>query len=164
MQLIVAVDKNWGIGYNNDLLVSIPGDKKNFRMLTTGKTLIMGRKTLESFPEGRPLKDRVNIVVTRKRNYDGHGAIVVNSPEEAVAKARELSAEDDIFVIGGGEIYAQLLDQCDTAVITKINYEYTADTFFPNLDKDESWECVDESEEMTCFSMEYFFCTYKKKK
>ncbi len=163
MQAIVAVDKRWGIGYNKNLLVSIPGDKKNFRKLTTGKTIIVGRKTLESFPNGLPLSDRTNIVVTRKKNYDAHGAIVVSSPEEAYKKALEISAEDDIFVVGGGEIYAQLIDKCDTAIVTKINYTYTADTYFPNLDEDDRWECVDESEEMTCFDMEYVFCTYKRK-
>lgn len=163
MKAIVAVDKKWGIGYNKDLLVSIPGDKKNFRKLTTGKTIILGRKTLESFPGGLPLRDRTNIVVTRKKDYDGHGAIVVHSVEEAYEKALEISDSDDIFVAGGGEIYRQLLDKCDEAIVTKINYTYKADTFFPNLDEDESWECAEESEEMTCFDMEYTFCTYKRK-
>ena len=163
MKLIVAVDKKWGIGYNNNLLVSIPGDKKRFRKLTTGGTIIMGRRTLESFPNGMPLKERNNIVITKKKDYDGHGAIVVNSLEEAVKRARELSAEDDIYVVGGGSIYSQMLDMCDTALVTKINYVYTADTFFPNLDEDEGWACTEESEEMTCFDMEYTFCTYKRK-
>ena len=163
MKLIVAVDKKWGIGYNNNLLVSIPGDKKNFRRITTGGTIIMGRRTLESFPNGMPLKDRNNIVVTKKKDYDGHGAIVVHSVEEAVEKARELSPEDNIFVVGGGTIYSQMLDLCDTAFVTKINYVYTADTFFPDLDKREDWACTEESEEMTCFDMEYTFCTYKRK-
>ncbi len=163
MKIIVAVDKNWGIGYNNQLLASIPGDKKFFRKMTTGKTLIMGRKTLESFPQGQPLKDRVNIVVTTKKDYDGKGAIVAHSIEEAVKKAREISSDEDIFVIGGGKIYSQMLDLCDECFVTKINMAYTADTYFPDLDKDGNWTCTEESEEMTCFDMEYTFCTYKRK-
>ncbi len=161
MNLIVAVDKQWGIGYNKGLLVSIPADKKFFRSTTTGKTIIMGRRTLESFRDGRPLPDRNNIVITTKANYDGKGAIVVHSIEEAVKKARELSDEDDIFVIGGGQIYRQLYGQCKKAYVTKIDYAYTADTFFPDLDADENWKLTDESEEQTCFDIEFTFCTYE---
>ncbi|MCR5823929.1 MAG: dihydrofolate reductase [Lachnospiraceae bacterium] len=160
MNLIVAVDKHWGIGYNNSLLVSIPADKKNFRAMTTGKTIIMGRRTLESFRDGKPLPDRNNIVITTKKNYDGRGAIVVHSVEEALEKARELSAEDDIFVIGGGQIYKQLYEQCKKAYVTKIDYSYRADTFFPDLDADKNWKMTEESEEQTCFDIEFTFCTY----
>lgn len=87
MNLIVAVDENWAIGYNNELLVSIPDDMKFFRETTTGKVVIMGRKTLESFPGGRPLKNRVNIVITKKEDYEVDGAVVVHSVEEAVNEA-----------------------------------------------------------------------------
>lgn len=160
MNLIVAVDNHWGIGYNKGLLVSIPADKKFFRKMTTGKTIIMGRRTLESFRDGQPLPDRNNIVITTRKNYDGHGAIVVNSLEEAVKRARELSAEDDIFVVGGGQIYKQLYKQCSRAYVTKIDYGYVADTFFPDLDADENWKLVEESEEQTCFDIEFTFCTY----
>lgn len=160
MKLIVAVDKKWGIGYNNDLLVSIPADKKRFRQMTGGKTIIMGRKTLESFPNGLPLANRNNIVISSDRHYNGHGAIMVSSIEEAVAKARELSAEEDIFVIGGGSIYKAMYKMCDEAFVTKIDYVYQADVFFPDLDK-EGWEITDESEEQTCFDIEYTYVTYK---
>lgn len=160
MNLIVAVDKHWGIGYNNGLLVSIPGDKKRFREMTTGKTIIMGRRTLESFRDGKPLPNRNNIVITTKKNYDGHGAIVTHSVDEALKKARELSAEDDIFVIGGGQIYKALYEQCRKAYVTRINYEYVADTFFPDLDSEENWKMVEESEEQTCFDIEYTYATY----
>ena len=90
MNLIVAVDENWAIGYNNELLVSIPDDMKFFRETTTGKVVIMGRKTLESFPGGRPLKNRVNIVITKKEDYEVDGAVVVHSVEEAVNEASKL--------------------------------------------------------------------------
>ncbi len=161
MNLIVAVDKHWGIGYNNGLLVSIPADKKFFREKTTGKTIIMGRRTLESFRDGRPLPNRNNIVITTKKNYDGKGAIVVNSPEEAVKRAKELSADEDIYVIGGGRVYKEMYKLCDVAYVTKIDYTYVADTFFPNLDEDENWKMIDESEEQTCFDIEFTFTTYK---
>ena len=99
MNLIVAVDENWAIGYNNELLVSIPDDMKFFRETTTGKVVIMGRKTLESFPGGRPLKNRVNIVITKKEDYEVDGAVVVHSVEEAVKEASKYD-ENDVFVIG----------------------------------------------------------------
>lgn len=103
MNLIVAVDENWAIGYNNELLVSIPDDMKFFRETTTGKVVIMGRKTLESFPGGRPLKNRVNIVITKKEDYEVDGAVVVHSVEEAVNEASKYD-ENDVFVIGGGSV------------------------------------------------------------
>ena len=161
MNLIVAVDKQWGIGYNKGLLVSIPADKKFFRKMTTGKTIIMGRRTLESFRDGLPLPDRNNIVITGKQDYDGNGAIVVHSIEEAVKRARELSSEDDIFVIGGGQIYDQMCDMCRKAYVTKVDYSYVADTFFPDLDAKENWKLAEESEEQTCFDIEFSFCTYE---
>ncbi len=163
MNLIVAVDKNWGIGYNNDLLVSIPADKKFFRTQTTGKTIIMGRRTLESFPNGAPLANRNNIVITRNKNYNGNGAIVVHSVEEAVKKARELSDDEDIYVIGGGKVYNEMTDLCKTAYVTKVNFTYVSDTYFPNLDELKNWELTEESEEQTYFDLEYMFCTYTNK-
>ncbi len=163
MKLIVAVDKNWAIGYNNNLLVSIPADMKFFRKTTTGKTIIMGRKTLESFPNKQPLKDRVNIVISSKENYSVPGAIVVHSIEEAVAKARENAAEEDIFCIGGGKVYNAMLPYTTEALVTKIDYAFTADTFIPNLDQDPEWELVEESEEQSFFDQTYTFCTYRKK-
>ena len=99
MNLIVAVDKNWAIGYNNDLLVSIPADKKFFRTETTGKAIIMGRKTLESFPNGQPLKDRANIVITRKKDYNAKDVTVVHSIEEALEAVKDYNSED-VYVIG----------------------------------------------------------------
>ena len=123
MQLIVAVDSNWAIGKNNQLLVRIPMDQKFFRETTTGKVVVMGRKTLESFPNGLPLNNRTNIVLTRNPNYKVKDAIVVHNMDELHKELKKYNS-DDIFVIGGEKIYEQLLDECDTAHVTKINYAY----------------------------------------
>ena len=163
MNLIVAVDKNWAIGYKNDLLVSITDDMKFFRETTTGKVVIMGKNTLESFPNSKPLKNRVNIVIALEKDYKVDGATVVYSIEEALEEAKKYNTED-VFVIGGGSIYKQMLPYCDTAYVTYVNYEYAADTFIPNLDEmPDEWEMVEESEENTYFDLEYYFRTYKRK-
>ena len=152
MNLIVAVDKNWAIGY-----------MKFFRESTTGKVCIMGKNTLESFPGGRPLKNRVNIVIALEKDYKVDGATVVYSIEEALEEAKKYNSED-VFVIGGGSIYKQMLQYCDTAYITYVDHEYAADTFIPNLDEmQDEWELVEEGEENTYFDLEYYFRTYKRK-
>ena len=115
MNLIAAVDKNWAIGCKNKLLVSIPADMKFFRETTTGKVVVMGRKTLESFPNGQPLKKRVNIVLTRDKNFKAGDAIIVHSMEELREELKKYPSED-IYVIGGETIYKQLLDDCDVAI------------------------------------------------
>lgn len=162
MNCIVAVDNNWGIGRKNQLLVSIPADMRFFRTETTGKTVIMGRTTLESFPGGKPLKNRFNIVVTRDPNYKVPDAAVVHSVEEAAELAAKHPSED-VYVIGGASIYRQFLPFCDTAYVTKIDYRYDADTFFPDLDADPEWECVEEGEEQTYYDIIYRFTKYVKK-
>jgi len=163
MNLIAAVDRNWAIGKNNELLVRIPADQKFFRETTTGKVVVMGRKTLESFPNGLPLKNRVNIVLTHNLSYTVKDAIVVHSMDELHEELQKYDSED-IYVIGGEKIYEQLLDECDVAHITKINYSYDADAYFPNLDERDDWEITGESEEQTYFDLEYFFYRYEKKK
>ncbi|MBQ6812457.1 MAG: dihydrofolate reductase [Agathobacter sp.] len=163
MNLIAAVDKNWAIGKENKLLVSIPADMKFFRETTTGKVVVMGRKTLESFPNGLPLKNRTNIVLTHNKDYDGKGAIVVCSMEELREELKKYNSED-IYVIGGEQIYKALVDDCDVAHITKINYEYDADAYFPNLDEKPEWKITADSEEQTYFDLEYFFYKYEKVK
>ena len=162
MNLIALVDKKWGIANKGRELVDIPEDKKLFREETYGKVVIMGRKTLESFPGGRPLKNRVNIVITKKEDYEVDGAVVVHSVEEAVNEASKYD-ENDVFVIGGGSIYKAMLPYCNTAYVTYINQAYSADTFIPNLDKEIDWVLADESDENTYFDIEYFFRTYKRK-
>jgi len=161
MNIIVAVDKNWGIGCGNRLLVSIPDDMKFFRETTTGNVVVMGRKTLESFPGGRPLKNRTNIVLTRDKNYDAKGAIVVHSKEELMKELARYES-DKIYVIGGESIYRMLLDECDVAHVTKIDYAYKADAYFPNLDELAEWKVVQDSEEQTYFDLEYKFYKYSK--
>ena len=161
MKLIAAVDKNWAIGYKNHLLVSIPSDMKQFRQKTTGHIVVMGRKTLESFPGGLPLKKRRNIVLTSNRNYQVKDAVIVHSEEELKEELKKYDT-DEIFVIGGESIYRMLEPLCDEAFITKIDHSYQADAHFPNLDADPSWVLKEESEENTCFDLEYVFTRYER--
>ena len=163
MNLIAAVDKNWAIGLNNKLLVSIPEDMKFFRKTTTGKVVVMGRKTLESFPNGLPLKNRVNIVLTSDKNYKVKDAIIVHSMDALLEELKNYNSED-IYVIGGESIYRQMVDMCDVAHITKIDYAYEADSYFPNLDEDPQWHVAAESEEQTYFDLEYKFVRYERNK
>jgi dihydrofolate reductase len=162
MNLILSADNNWAIGKDNKLLVRIPADMKFFRETTTGKVVVMGRKTLESFPNGLPLKNRINIVLTKNLSYQVKDAIVVHSKEELDQELKKYNS-DDIYVIGGGSVYEMLLKECDIAHVTKINYTYEADTFFPNLDEDPDWEIVADSEEQTYFDLEYYFLKYQRK-
>lgn len=161
MNIIVAADKNWAIGKNNKLLVSIPQDMKFFRETTTGKVVVMGRKTLESFPGGQPLKRRVNIVLTSDKNYHVNGADIVHSIDALLEELKKYPAED-IYVIGGESIYRQLLPYCDKAYVTKIEHAYDADTFFPNLDEDPQWRMTKTSDEQTYFDLEYEFTIYER--
>lgn len=163
MNLIAAVDKNWAIGKNNQLLVRIPADQKFFREMTTGRVVVMGRKTLESFPNGQPLKNRTNIVLTHNKDYAVKDAVVVHSMDELHEELKKYDS-DDVFVIGGEKIYEQLLDECDVAHITKIDFAYDADAYFPNLDQNPDWEITGDSEEQTYFDLEYYFYRYEKKK
>lgn len=161
MNLIVAVDENWGIGRNNKLLVSIPSDMKFFRSETSGKVVVMGRKTLESFPNGLPLKNRTNIVLTQDPDYRVKDAIIVHGIEELLEELKKYP-EDEIYVIGGGKVYRELLPYCDVAHVTKINFAFEADTYFPNLDQMEEWEITASSEEQTYFDLEYSFVKYER--
>lgn len=161
MNLIAAVDKNWAIGCKNKLLVSIPADMKFFRETTIGKVVVMGRKTLESFPNGMPLKKRTNIVLTHDKTYKVPDAILVHSMEELHEELKKYPSED-IYVIGGETIYKQLLEECDVAHITKIDYEFEADAYFPNLDELPDWKITQDSEEQTYFDLEYYFYKYER--
>lgn len=151
MNLIVAVDKNWGIGNNNKLLVSIPSDMKFFRQETSGKVVVMGRKTLESFPNGLPLKNRTNIVLTSDPSYQVKDAIIVHDLPELLKELKKYP-DDQIYVIGGGKVYEELLPYCNLAHVTKIDFAFEADTYFPNLDEKEEWEITASSEEQTYFA------------
>lgn len=163
MNMILSADLNWGIGCNNKLLVSIPSDMKFFREETTGKVVVMGRKTLESFPNGMPLKNRTNIVLTQNPDFDVKGAVVVHS-REALLEELKKYRDDEIYVIGGESIYRMMLPYCDTVHVTKINFVYEADTYFPNLDEMPEWEITATSEEQTYFDLEFTFVKYERKK
>ena len=163
MNMIVAVDRNWAIGMGNRLLVQIPADQRFFRQQTTGGAIIMGRNTLESFPSGQPLKNRRNIVITKNPDYRKEGAVIVHSVEEAVRAAADLPAEK-VWVIGGESIYRQMLDYCDTVHVTKIDYVYQADRFFPNLDERPEWRLAADSDEQTYYDLVYTFCRYERVK
>lgn len=161
MNIIVAVDNHWGIGYKNQLLVSIPADMRFFREVTTGGVVIAGRKTMESLPGGQPLKNRTNIVLTRQKDYRLPGAIVVHSLEEALEQVKDVP-DEKVFVIGGESIYRQFLPYCKEAHVTKINFTYEADAFFPNIEESEEWRLAGESEEQTYYDLEYVFQKYHK--
>ena len=163
MNLIVAVDKNWGIGCNNKLLVSIPSDMKFFRETTTGKVVVLGRKTLETFPNGLPLKNRTNIVLTANKDFKAKGAIVCHSVEEVLEELKNYDSED-VYIIGGDSVYKQFLPYCDVAHVTKIDHAYAADRYFPNLDEMEDWVITADSDEQTYFDLEFTFVKYEKKK
>lgn len=162
MNLIVAVDNNWAIGNKNELLIRIPNDHKHFREETTGKVVVLGRKTLETFPQGLPLKNRTNIILSTNPNYQVKDAIVVHSIDELLEELKKYD-EEDIYIIGGDSVYRQMLPYCKVAHVTKIDYEYEADAYFPNLDKDEEWEITAESDELTYFDIAYYFLKYERK-
>ncbi len=161
MNLIVAVDKNWAIGKENKLLVSIPQDMKFFRETTIGKVVVMGRKTLESFPGGQALKQRTNIVLTRDKNFTAKDAIIVHDIDELLEELKKYN-DEDIYVIGGESIYRQMLPHCNLAHVTKINHAYEADTYFPNLDEKDEWIVTGVSDEQTYFNLEYEFVRYER--
>ena len=161
MNLIAAVDKNWGIGKDGGLLTSIPQDMKFFREMTTGNVVVMGRKTLESFPGGKPLKNRVNIVLTRDPSFSREGCIIVHDTDE-LKKALHPYPDQSVFVIGGEAIYRLLLNECDTAYLTKIDHVFDADAFFPDTDAMPNWQCISTSEEQTYFNLVYYFTVYQK--
>lgn len=162
MNIIVAADRNWAIGKDNKLLVSIPADMKFFRQTTTGKVVVMGRKTLESFPNGLPLKNRVNIVLTKNEHYHVQDAVIVHDFEELKAELVKYDSED-IYVIGGDSVYRQLLPYCELAHVTKIDHAYEADSYFPNLDELPQWEVIADSDEQTYFDLEYTFMLFRNK-
>ena len=162
MDLIVAVDEKWGIGKDGDLLQRISADMKYFRQMTTGNVLVMGRKTLESFPNKKPLPNRVNIVLTTNKNYEAEGVVLCHGIDELPAVLKDY-ADKQIFVAGGGTIYEQLLPQCETAYVTKIYNAYEADTVFPDLDAHPDWELAEKGEVQEENGVKFSFDIYKRK-
>ena len=162
MNLIVNVDSNWAIGYRGKLLVSIPEDMKFFRSETTGKVVVLGRKTLDTFPGGQPLKNRTNIILTRNPNYQVKGAIICHSVEEVLEELKKYNSED-VYIIGGDSIYKEFLPYCDVAHVTRTDHVNDADAWFPNLEEDPAWVLTGESEEKTYFDLEFRFCRYERR-
>lgn len=158
MNLIVAVDQNWAIGKGGDQLIYIPEDLKRFKALTMGHPVILGRKTLSTFPGGRPLKGRRNLILSRSPEFAPEGAEVYPDLEALLAAAPE-----DAFVIGGASVYRDLLDRCDTAYVTKIDAAFPADCWFPNLDVHPDWEIAEESEPLDHDGTAFRYVTYKKR-
>lgn len=162
MNAIVAVDNRWAIGNKGGLLVRIPMDQKFFREVTIGKVVVLGRKTLSTFPNGLPLPGRTNIILSRNQNLQVKGATVVHSREELFEELKKYNSED-IYVIGGSMVYNLLIPYCSLVHVTKIDYRYAADSYFPNLDKMEEWEITGESDENTYFDLEFTFYRYENK-
>ena len=161
MIAIAAVDENWGIGYEGDLLVSLPEDQKGvFRKYTAGNTVVFGRKTLQTFPGERLLPKRVNIILTRNPLFEKEGAVILHDKED-LRKYEQEHPEEKIFLIGGETVYKTMLDLCDEAIITYIHKQFTADAFFPNLDEDDEGKLVEEepqvmSEEGIAFNVRHY--------
>lgn len=159
MELIVAVDKNWGIGKGNSLLCHIPGDLKHVKELTMGHALILGKKTLESLPSGNPLPGRTHIVLCFPDEVIDKDVIVVHSVDEAL---KEAAAFPHTFVFGGESIYRAFLPYVSKAYITKIENAFDADRFFPNLDIDPAWHMTERGETMESGDIRYAYCVYER--
>lgn len=163
MNLIVAVDKNWGIGKDNNLLVHLKGEMKYFREQTLGKVVVMGRSTLESFPEGKPLKDRTNIVITHRNDFKKDGVIVVHNMDELAEEINKYNPED-VMVIGGASVYNELMTSCDRLLITKIDKEFDADTFIKNVDELHQFKVLKKSEVQEENGIKFQFVEYIRKR
>ncbi|MDO5689753.1 MAG: dihydrofolate reductase [Tissierellia bacterium] len=166
MEIIFAVDKNWSIGIDGDMLFHIRTDLRRFRDITYGHILVMGRKTFESLPGQRPLPGRVNLVITRNREYEREGILVLNDLDKLDEKLNELdpNQEKKVFLIGGGEMVRQLLDRCVYAHITKVQESYELfDTSIPNLDEDPEWEIVYMSATQTDGIRDFAYVDYQRR-
>lgn len=162
MQLIVAVDENWAIGNKGKLLVKLPNDQAFFRETTMGHVVVMGHKTLAEFPNGLPLKGRKNIILSADPDLVIKDALVLHSKEELLEELKKYNS-DEIFIIGGESIYNMMYEYCDVAHVTKIEYAYQADRYFPNLDELNNWVLTGESDEQTYFDLEYYFYRYQNR-
>ena len=160
MNYIVAVDKNWGIGKNNDLLFSLSGDMKFFKETTMGSTVVMGDRTLLSLPKSQPLKGRDNVVMTLDENFKPEGVTLCHSIEDLGKYLKEKNPEK-VFVMGGATIYNLLYDYCEYAYITKVDAVGDADVFIKNLDTLDHWEMIEQSDVMEENGLKYTFCKYK---
>ena len=157
MNLIVVVDRNWAIGRGGDQLVYLSADLKRFQALTMGHTVILGRKTLKTFPGGRPLPGRTNLILSRTPGLRVEGAQVCSSLEEVLARAGE-----DAFVIGGESVYRALLPWCGTAYVTKVEADYPADCWFPDLDAAPDWRVAEEEGPLSQGEVSFRYVTYRR--
>ena len=161
MNLIVNVSENWAIGKGNSLLFHLSEDMKFFKSHTVGKTVVMGRKTLESLPKSNPLPNRTNIVLTRNADFEKDGVIVYTDINKLI---HDIKDNDDVYVIGGESIYRALLPYCDRSYVTKVSATVDgADAFMPDLDNDPDWKVEAESEMLNEKGYDFKFVTYKRK-
>ena len=159
MEAIVAVFADWGIGSDGTQQVVLKADRAHFRAVTAGAAVIVGRRTLGDFPGGRPLKGRVNIVITRQ-NIAIEGALVAHSTEEALALA---SQQPRCLVIGGASVYRQFYPWMDRVHITQIDLAPASDSYFPDLDLDPAWVCAEQGPWQEEDGVRYRFCTYERR-
>ena len=157
MKVIVAVDENWAIGKGGDQLVYLSADLKRFQALTTGHSILLGRKTLATFPGGRPLKNRRNLILSATPGYTVQGGEVFSTWEEALN-----AADGNTYVVGGESVYRQFLPFCDTAYVTKIRHAFPADRYFPNLDEDPAWKVMETEGPFVQGEMLFFYVTYRR--
>ena len=163
MNMIVAVDKNWGIGKDNHLLADLPTDMKYFREHTKGKVVVMGRKTLESMPGGKGLPNRINYILTANPDYEAENCIMVHGEYE-LFDAISHHEPDDVYLIGGASLYNRFYKYCNKLYITKIDADLGADAFIVNIDEDPDYEVISESEPVTENGITFRFLVYSKKK
>jgi dihydrofolate reductase len=161
MKAIVAVDKFWGIGKNNDLLFSIPEDMKFFRQTTLGKVVVMGANTLRSFPNGNPLKNRTNLVLSTTLKRDD---CAVFDSLETLLKEIKKYPKDEVYLIGGAKLYKTLLPFCEEVLVTKVDADGDAQVFFENLDALDGWRLISESQPLNSNGYDFKFTTYKNDK
>lgn len=161
MKSIVAVDLNWGIGYEGKLLQRIPEDMKIFKQMTLGKVVVMGRETFESLPGKEPLKNRTNIVLSKNKDFINEKVTICRSLNELFHKLKKYNSED-VFVIGGESIYTQLLPYCTEAYVTKIENTYVTDRYFINLDKEKTWDLIHISDVKSFNGIQFTFQKYTK--
>lgn len=162
MEIIVAADEAWGIGRDGDLLRRISADMKFFRAMTTGNVLVLGRKTLESFPNAKPLPNRVHIVLTRDKTYQAEGVVLCHDLA-ALPQALAPYADKRVFVAGGGSVYEQLLPLCERAYVTRIYETYPADTHFPDLDNAPDWVLAEKGEMQEENGVRFSFDRYERR-
>ncbi len=163
MNVIVCVDRHWGIGMQNELLVQIPADHRFFREKTMGGVVLGGRRTMEGLPGKKALAGRENIVLSRQEGYQYEGARVVHSVDEALRILSDYK-DREVYIIGGGEIYQEFLPFCSYAYVTKVDASFQADVFFPDLDENAEWECIRSSEAGEYTGLQYRFWEYRRKK